>query len=565
MSSAAALENQRLDLQELRELRASSQRPRVQDLLDLQIRRIETDLAAAAEAAGGDQPAGKSAGSAASQSDRSFTTEIKTYAWDDSDKFCKLYVSEGLSGVGSLDKDAVTAEFTENSVLLRVRGLNGRDRELRIPRLYDRILPDSCSFKVKSDQVLLSLRKAACNRPEKPFTEHASARRRSEAKIGGQQQEGAGRLTKDPSASMMGLMRQMYEEGDDEMKRTIAKAFSESQSKRGAGAIRDFELQGRWSSDRQLDKRKRKAAYRRQAALAAKRPRGGRQQLLTAGWRGLLVTCNKRERECVGEALDLLDTFLPDDPAEDNEGAEEDADDGDNAEDDIQRCLERERARGGGLGLRAAAAQPCEHLPTKASVPNCVFVGVSLPDSRLPWLFDVTDAVFEAAVAAAARATGSRGVGGRHILRLLPVEATCASGLQDIGEAFESLWTAFVAADRVTDAPPPTLWQQPLRPTFTVHFKARNFDKLERQDVINRVFNRCEICPVPDWSVDHDRASVVIDVNVLQRVTCLSLLRNFRRYASTTSARWSRTSAGTEAATTDAASLGRRCGGGWQD
>ncbi|PAA84642.1 hypothetical protein BOX15_Mlig012469g1, partial [Macrostomum lignano] len=231
MSSAAALENQRLDLQELRELRASSQRPRVQDLLDLQIRRIETDLAAAAEAAGGDQPAGKSAGSAASQSDRSFTTEIKTYAWDDSDKFCKLYVSEGLSGVGSLGKDAVTAEFTENSVLLRVRGLNGRDRELRIPRLYDRILPDSCSFKVKSDQVLLSLRKAACNRWEF-VTEHE--RRASEAKKAASSKKAPG-ADEDPSASMMGLMRQMYEEGDDEMKRTIAKAFSESQSKRGAG------------------------------------------------------------------------------------------------------------------------------------------------------------------------------------------------------------------------------------------------------------------------------------------------------------------------------------------
>ncbi|PAA71038.1 hypothetical protein BOX15_Mlig006645g2, partial [Macrostomum lignano] len=297
-------------------------------------------------------------------------------------------------------------------------------------------------------------------------------------------------------------------------------------------------------SDRQLDKRKRKAAYRRQAALAAKRPRGGRQQLLTAGWRGLLVTCNKRERECVGEALDLLDTFLPDDPAEDNEGAEEDADDGDNAEDDIQRCLERERARGGGLGLRAAAAQPCEHLPTK--VPNCVFVGVSLPDSRLPWLFDVTDAVFEAAVAAAARGDGSRGVGGRHILRLLPVEATCASGLQDIGEAFESLWTAFVAADRVTAA----------KPTFTVHFKARNFDKLERQDVINRVFTAVKSVS-PDWSVDHDRASVVIDVNVLQRVTCLSLLRNFRRYRKYNLSEVVAHSAGTEAATTDAAESGK--------
>lgn len=35
----------------------------------------------------------------------------------------------------------------------------------------------------------------------------------------------------DPSAGIMNLMKQMYEEGDDEMKRTIAKAWTESRDK----------------------------------------------------------------------------------------------------------------------------------------------------------------------------------------------------------------------------------------------------------------------------------------------------------------------------------------------
>lgn len=37
---------------------------------------------------------------------------------------------------------------------------------------------------------------------------------------------------KDPSAGLMDLMKQMYEDGDDDMKRTIAKAWTESQDKR---------------------------------------------------------------------------------------------------------------------------------------------------------------------------------------------------------------------------------------------------------------------------------------------------------------------------------------------
>jgi len=39
----------------------------------------------------------------------------------------------------------------------------------------------------------------------------------------------------DPSASIMTMMKKMYDEGDDDMKRTISKAWTESREKQGAG------------------------------------------------------------------------------------------------------------------------------------------------------------------------------------------------------------------------------------------------------------------------------------------------------------------------------------------
>ena len=39
----------------------------------------------------------------------------------------------------------------------------------------------------------------------------------------------------DPGLGLMKLMKQMYDEGDDEMKKTIAKAWHESQEKRAKG------------------------------------------------------------------------------------------------------------------------------------------------------------------------------------------------------------------------------------------------------------------------------------------------------------------------------------------
>merc|ERR1712058_88324 len=41
----------------------------------------------------------------------------------------------------------------------------------------------------------------------------------------------------DPSAGLMNIMKKMYDEGDDEMKRTIAKAWTEGQDKRNKDGL----------------------------------------------------------------------------------------------------------------------------------------------------------------------------------------------------------------------------------------------------------------------------------------------------------------------------------------
>ena len=41
----------------------------------------------------------------------------------------------------------------------------------------------------------------------------------------------------DPSQGLMNMMKKMYSEGDDEMKRTIAKAWTESSQKGGGGGM----------------------------------------------------------------------------------------------------------------------------------------------------------------------------------------------------------------------------------------------------------------------------------------------------------------------------------------
>lgn len=44
----------------------------------------------------------------------------------------------------------------------------------------------------------------------------------------------------DPSAGVMGLMKSMYDSGDSETKRMIAKAWTESQQKQMEGGVGQF-------------------------------------------------------------------------------------------------------------------------------------------------------------------------------------------------------------------------------------------------------------------------------------------------------------------------------------
>jgi calcyclin binding protein len=49
---------------------------------------------------------------------------------------------------------------------------------------------------------------------------------------------------KDPGDSLMQMMKNMYETGDDEMKRTIAKAWTESREKMNTGGGDDAGMPG---------------------------------------------------------------------------------------------------------------------------------------------------------------------------------------------------------------------------------------------------------------------------------------------------------------------------------
>uniref|UniRef100_A0A674HU19 Calcyclin binding protein n=1 Tax=Taeniopygia guttata TaxID=59729 RepID=A0A674HU19_TAEGU len=145
--------------------------------------------------------------------------------WDQSDKFVKIYIS--LNGVQKLPAENVQVNFTERSFDLLVKNLNGKNYTMTFNNLLKPISVEGSSRKIKTDMILVMCKK----KREEKWDCLTQVEKESKEK------EKAAYDTTDPSEGLMNILKKMYAEGDDEMKRTINKAWVESREKQYKGDI----------------------------------------------------------------------------------------------------------------------------------------------------------------------------------------------------------------------------------------------------------------------------------------------------------------------------------------
>ncbi|KAL7078738.1 hypothetical protein ACQ4LE_001919 [Meloidogyne hapla] len=204
------------DIEELESLRKQAKRSNVQLILDEQLKKRLADLDELnrRELITSDAP--KTIGTVT----RPYK-KLTTYAFDESDKFVKIYYS--IPGISNAPITAIKAKFNENSFEIHCTDVKGMDYEINVRGLLKVVDPDKSYFKQKSgDQFLVMLKKVKENdnwgsllKLEKK--EHKTPKFDKD---------------EDPQASLMNMMKQMYDEGDDEMKRTIRKSWYEAQNKK---------------------------------------------------------------------------------------------------------------------------------------------------------------------------------------------------------------------------------------------------------------------------------------------------------------------------------------------
>ncbi|KAG4070594.1 hypothetical protein HA402_013514 [Bradysia odoriphaga] len=227
------LEELTKDLDELKQLSEKSLRKKVQGILGVEIRKIETEIiqirdqiAATSSTAAGAPVQQKPT---PNQTKR-YEVELTNYGWDQSDKFIKLFVT--LDGVHSASEDDVLAIFSPSSIVLQIKGVNNKDFKLNINNLLESIDVEKSYRKIKTNMVTVYAKKV---KEGSKWSHLTLTEQRLKAAKDSMLKDSAddGELdSKDPSAGLMNIMKKMYQSGDAETKRMISKAWTEGAEKK---------------------------------------------------------------------------------------------------------------------------------------------------------------------------------------------------------------------------------------------------------------------------------------------------------------------------------------------
>ncbi|EFN81395.1 calcyclin-binding protein [Harpegnathos saltator] len=209
------------DIEEFNSLLEQASRQRTKDVLTLEIRKLYTELAKLLEE--GKDASIKSTSALSNATQKRYEVKLNNYGWDQTNAMVKIYIT--LKDVHLLPKESVICNFTDKSLDLRILDLDNRDYHLPINNLCAEINIEKSNVKIKTDMIVVSLiKKVAKEWSHVTWVE----KRIKEAKVTSMPEVGD---DSDPGANLMNLMKRMYQDGDDDMKKTIAKAWTESQQK----------------------------------------------------------------------------------------------------------------------------------------------------------------------------------------------------------------------------------------------------------------------------------------------------------------------------------------------
>lgn len=147
---------------------------------------------------------------------------LTDFAWDQgsyNSPSITIYID--LPQVGNV-KDNVDVKFGAHSIDLKVLDLNGKNYRLYKDNLEKDIIPHESKFIVKRDKIVLKLQKVKGEYSYESWTTLTAKKPRDTNK--------EAEKKSDPMGGIMDMMKEMYDEGDENMKKIIGEAMLKSKS-----------------------------------------------------------------------------------------------------------------------------------------------------------------------------------------------------------------------------------------------------------------------------------------------------------------------------------------------
>lgn len=156
---------------------------------------------------------------------------ISNYSWDQDQEAIKIYLNVG--DFKDVKKELVKVELSDGNqtaiILIENGGHSGRLVLKNLSHPLSIVQDPSGQVKITKNFVIVALKKSEKAKwASLQKTSGASDLGLGKGLAGGTE---AGPEGDDPTKSMMAMMKNLYESGDDEMKRSIAKAWSQQQEK----------------------------------------------------------------------------------------------------------------------------------------------------------------------------------------------------------------------------------------------------------------------------------------------------------------------------------------------
>lgn len=227
MDSQSNSEMFKLDLEDLNNLISLSKRPNIKRQLEEYKRNLEFLLAEEEKKAAKEKETKKPEAEKVEEKKPEFSASalnfqsITKYALDTTNNtYVKIYITDGFANLKTHDANSIKSKFTKNTFDVYI--LNWQKKNFRFScfNLAKDIIPENSYTKATSSGLIIYLAKA--NKTD--FWDNLEKKK---SLIGGEPGD-AKNKNKDPNESLMDMMRDMYQNGDPEMKRMIAEAWTKS-------------------------------------------------------------------------------------------------------------------------------------------------------------------------------------------------------------------------------------------------------------------------------------------------------------------------------------------------